>query len=153
MLGKNEYIQYRHTNPNKGAVVYIQPSDLLNDTLFNDIDNNKNEFNLLIIADYINGTDEDIINKITPEGVNVLKRFINQGGFLLTSGKSGYLLELMGTINKGSYNTSKFITTSHHQAIIDIKGCDNIQKLTVTESHFTFEQHLLCMNVNLIHIY
>ena len=148
LVGQTEYTQYKNSNPYKGAVMFVKPEDILNDTLFTSNDNTKNEFGLLVLADYIFGTDDDIINKITAQGIEKIKQFINQGGHVLTSGKSGYLLEKMGIINAGSYDASKFLTTTDSKSIVNINGCEGTTNKSVKDTSLSFEQHLICMDIH-----
>ena len=147
LVGQTEFEQYKKSNPYRGAVMYVTPEDLLNNTLFTSNDNTKNEFGLLILADYIYGTDDDIINKITAQGVEKIKQFINQGGHVLASGKSGYLLEKMGLINSGSYEVSKFLTSTATDSKVDITGCENTGNNNVNDASVSFEKQLICMDV------
>ena len=147
LLGQTEFEQYKKSYPYKGAVMYMTPEDILNNTLFTSNDNTKNEFGLLILADYIFGTDDDIISKITAEGIEKIKQFINQGGHVLTSGKSGYLLEKMGIINAGSYDVSKFLTSTTETSDVNIIGCEDTANKNANDASVSFEKQLICMDV------
>ena len=89
--GKNEYLKYKSHYPNNGAVVRISEKDLLNNTLF-DPETGQLKFKLLIFPDYLTGNEETILELyINEEAREVIRRFRELGGHIITSGKSGYI--------------------------------------------------------------
>ena len=142
--GKNGYLEYKSNYPNKGAVVRVSEKDLLNDTLY-DSETNQLKFKLLIISDYLTANEETILNKyLTPEAINIIKRFRELGGNIIASGKSGYLLELMGILPEGTYDNSFTLGTSQSQSTNKIYGCEEIFKNSVDEQPDYFKQ-LICL--------
>ena len=142
--GKNDYLEYKINNPNKGAVVRVSDKDLLNNTLF-DSSTGQLKFKLLIISDYLTGNEETILNKyITPEARNIIQQFRELGGHIITSGKSGYLLELMGLIDEGTYDNSFTLGTNKKDSDNKIIGCENIYKSSPNEQD-DYLKELICL--------
>ena len=140
--GLDEFEVYVKNEPNKGAVSLIYPSDLNKDILFDK--NGKNAFGLLIIPDFVHGTQEIINEKLTQEGINKIKKFVEQGGNILVSGKSGYLLEVWGIIESGSYNTDLFLISSAENTEIKTKGCENTKNKVYGEQN-NFLLQTICL--------
>ena len=143
LAGKDEYIEYKKINPNKGAVVRISGADIKNDILF-DSETEQLKFKLLIVPDYITGNEETIFNEdnINSEAIAKIIKFRELGGNILTSGKSGYLLEYIKLIAEGTYDTNTELHTS--QNLTDIIGCEDMYKSTPDEQPDFFRQ-LLCL--------
>ena len=137
-----QFKSYKETNPSKGAVVYINE-----DMLFNDILNEENNFGLLIIPDHIFGTENLIMNKLNSSCVEKIKNFIKNGGNILTSGKSGFLLEKMDIIENGSYDNNKILTkvSNDNSFLIDVYGCDGTKNVTNAQQE-NFIKQVLCLN-------
>ena len=138
----DQFKSYKETNPSKGAVVYINE-----DMLFNDILNEENNFGLLIIPDHIFGTENLIMNKLNTSCVEKIKNFIKNGGNILTSGKSGFLLEKMNIIENGSYDNKKILTkvSNDNSFLIDVYGCDGTKNVTNAQQE-NFIKQVLCLN-------
>ena len=142
--GKNEYLEYKSYYPNKGAVVRVSEKDILNETLF-DSETGQLKFRLLIFSDYLTGNEETILSGyINQEAREIIKQFKDLGGHIITSGKSGYLLELMGLLPQGAYDNSITIHTKHKESTNPIYGCENIYKNSPDEQN-DFLKELICM--------
>ena len=141
--GKNPYLEYKQQNPNKGAIVRVSAVDILNETLFDS--NNQLKFKLLIIPDYLTGNEETIFsrNYLTDEAVEVIKKFRDLGGNIITSGKSGYLLERMELIPSGTYDKNYLLQTSAQEGKNTIEGCENLYKENPEQQPDFFKQ-LFC---------
>ena len=142
--GKNPYLEYKQQNPNKGAIVRVSAVDILNETLFDS--NNQLKFKLLIIPDYLTGNEETIFsrNYLTDEAVEVIKKFRDLGGNIITSGKSGYLLERMELIPSGTYDKNYLLQTSAQEGKNTIEGCENLYKENPEQQPDFFKQ-LFCL--------
>ena len=144
--GKNPYLEYKQQNPNKGAIVRVSAVDILNETLFDS--NNQLKFKLLIIPipDYLTGNEETIFssNYLTDEAVKVIKKFRDLGGNIITSGKSGYLLERMELIPSGTYDKNYLLQTSAQEGKNTIEGCENLYKENPEQQPDFFKQ-LFCL--------
>ena len=142
--GKNPYLEYKQQNPNKGAIVRVSAVDILNETLFDS--NNQLKFKLLIIPDYLTGNEETIFssNYLTDEAVEVIKKFRDLGGNIITSGKSGYLLERMELIPSGTYDKNYLLQTSAQEGKNTIEGCENLYKENPEQQPDFFKQ-LFCI--------
>ena len=142
--GKNPYLEYKQQNPNKGAIVRVSAVDILNETLFDS--NNQLKFKLLIIPDYLTGNEETIFssNYLTEEAVEVIKKFRDLGGNIITSGKSGYLLERMELIPSGTYDKNYLLQTSAQEGKNTIEGCENLYKEN-PEQQTDFFKKLFCL--------
>ena len=142
--GKNPYLEYKQQNPNKGAIVRVSAVDILNETLFDS--NNQLKFKLLIIPDYLTGNEETIFssNYLTDEAVKVIKKYRDLGGNIITSGKSGYLLERMELIPSGTYDKNYLLQTSAQEGKNTIEGCENLYKENPEQQPDFFKQ-LFCI--------
>ena len=70
-----------------------------------------NQFDLLIIPDYLPEHELIIKEKFTENVKNQIKAFVNNGGHILASGLSDYLLEIIEIIDSGTYMTDKFLVS------------------------------------------
>ena len=142
--GKNNYLEYKLNYPTKGAIVRVSDKDLLNDTLY-DHETNQLKFKLLIIPDYLVGNEETILDKyISADVINVIQKFQQLGGNIITSGKSGYLLELMGILPADTFDSSFLLGTSQASSEQKIGGCESIYKSSPDEQPDYFKQ-LICL--------
>ena len=147
----SELKELRKENPNKGIVLLISPS-ILNNRNFN-FKNDENNFGLLIIPDHVYNTEDIIINDLTQNGINKIKAFIENGGNILATGKSGFLLEKFGLVNNGFYKTDKYLyslkstESVSNQALVSLTGCENIPQKKPSEQPDYFKQ-LMCMNMD-----
>lgn len=134
LLGKSEFLSYKASNPLVGGVVFVNHLDIINKVLFNS--DGTNAINLLILPDHVAGSDSRIISLLTETGISYIKKFVNQGGEILATGKSGLLLEYFGLLNKDSYDTSKFLFST--SMIAKTIGCENRNN--------DFLINIMCMN-------
>ena len=143
--GKNDYLEYKQRYPSKGAVVYVSGKDILNETLFDSLTGSL-KFNLLIIPDYLTGNEETIFseNHLTAEAVEIIKKFRDLGGHIITSGKSGYILELMGILPVDTYDITRTISTQNSDSTNTIYGCQEIYGQSPLEQEDYLKQ-LICM--------
>ena len=145
LAGKNDYQEYKQKYPSRGAVVRLSANDVLNDTLY-DSTTQQLKFKLLIVPDYLLGNEETIFseNYLTSEAVNIIKTFRDLGGNIITSGKSGYLLELMGIIQSGTYDNNYLLQTTGEKGENTISGCELIYKNNPEEQPDYLKQ-LICL--------
>ena len=146
LAGKEQYEEYKKKNPSKGAVVRVSGTDIKNDILF-DSETNQLKFKLLIVPDYLSKNEETILNEdnlncLNNEAITKINQFRELGGNIITSGKSGYILELMGIIPSGTYDIN--IELRAKETNTDIIGCESLYKGTPTEQGDFFKQ-LLCL--------
>ena len=145
IAGKEAYLEFKQKTPNKGAVVRVAPEDILNEILF-DPSTQQLKFKLLIIPDYLSKNEETIFSSsyITEECIEIIKKFRDLGGNIITSGKSGYLLETMGFIPSGTYDKNFVLQTSADKSETLIEGCQDIYKTTPDEQP-DFLKQLICL--------
>ena len=143
--GKNPYLEYRQKNPNKGAVVRVSAKDILNNTLY-DSATNQLKFRLLIIADYLTGNENTIFSNkyLTEEAVDIIYKYRELGGNIISFGKSGYILELMGLLPSGTYDKNYAIGTNANKRENIIYGCQDLYKETPEEQP-DFLKQLICI--------
>ena len=147
----SELSSLRKDNPNKGNVLLVSPSILNNKNFVFKDDSNK--FGLLIIPDHVYDTEDVILKALTANGIEKIKNFIENGGNILATGKSGYLLEKFGIVNNGFYNTGKYLyslkstETVNNQAMISLIGCEGIPQKMPSEQSDYFKQ-VMCMNMD-----
>ena len=146
-----ELSQLRSESPNKGIVMLISP-DILNNKNFV-FKNDANKFGLLIIPDHVIYTEDIIKNALKDSGIKKIKEFVDNGGNILATGKSGFLLEKLGIVNNGFYKTDKYLYSSKPensistQSLVQLTGCENIPQKTPSEQSDYFKQ-LMCMNMD-----
>ena len=147
----SELSDLRKENPNKGNVMLISPSILNNKNFV--FKNDINKFGLLIIPDHVYDTEDIIINALTSNGINKIKQFVENGGNILATGKSGLLLEKFGLVNNGFYKTGKYLyslkstETVSEQAMVRLTGCEGIPEKKPSEQPDHFKQ-VMCMNMD-----
>ena len=145
LTDKKAYLEYKLKYPNKGAVVRVSANDLLDEILF-DKATSQLKFKLLMVPDYLSANEETILSNryLTSGAVEVIKKFRNLGGNIISFGKSGYLLELMGILPKGTYDKDYIIGTNANKQENTIYGCQELYKKTPTEQP-DFLKQLLCL--------
>ena len=139
--GKSAYDEYKQNNPNKGAVVRVSYDDLKNGILYS---GHTLKFKLLIIPDYITNNEETIDNAFNPDAVAYIKKFRKYGGHIIATGKSGYLLELWGLIEEGTYDSQTTLHSSEELGEHSIYGCQDIYKSSPDEQS-DFLKQLICL--------
>ena len=142
--GKKDYLEYKSYYPNKGAVVRVSEKDILENILF-DPETGHLKFKLLIIPDYLTGNEETLLSLfLSQEAIEIIQNFRNLGGHIITSGKSGYLLELMGLIPSDTYDNSITFHTNSKDSTNSIHGCEDIYKNNPDEQS-DYLKELICM--------
>ena len=63
--------------------------------------------------------------------------YVNKGGMIFASGKSGYLTREMGDPSTGTYNTNQLLSSSDKNLIVKLNGCDNYTDDNSTEDFLT----------------
>ena len=144
----SELKSFREEKPNKGAVFLISPT-ILKDSKFS-FRNEENNFRLIIIPDHVFQTEDIIINAWGTEGVQKIKDFIDDGGNVLATGKSGYILEKLGIISNGFYKTDKYLyyfnqNKESDKSQVSLTGCEDIPSKYASEQEDFFKQ-VMCMN-------
>ena len=145
LADKNAYLEYKLKYPNKGAVVKVSAVDLLNKTLY-DPDTLQLKFKLLIVPDYLTANEETILSTryLTQEAVDVIKKFRELGGHIISLGKSGYLLQLMGILPEETYDKNFVFGTRAKKQENVIYGCQELYKKT-PEEQSDFLKQLICL--------
>ena len=124
-------------NTGKTALAMLNNTDIsTKNALF--MADGSNKYNLLIIPDIYLGSDSLLTSSLGPIGIQKITNFINQGGIVFASGKSGYLLEEWGILVTGTYNTNQLLGTSDPNNIVKITGCNS--------GNTDFMTTLLCLN-------
>ena len=145
LTDKKAYLEYKLKYPNKGAVVKVSAKDILDEILF-DKATSQLKFKLLMVPDYLTANEETILSNryLTSEAVEIIKKFRNLGGNIISFGKSGYILELMGILPSGTYDKDYIIGTNAEKQENTIYGCQELYKQTPTEQP-DFLKQLLCL--------
>ena len=143
--------EMRQQNTNKGAVFLISPS-ILKDKNFA-LNDDENNFRLLIVPDHVFQTEDIILKAWGDEGIKKIKDFVDKGGNILATGKSGYILEKLGFISNGLYKTDKYLYyfnknkgQESEKSQVNLEGCENIPSKTASEQTDFFKQ-VMCMNI------
>ena len=140
----SQFIESKTKDPSKTYVTTINENDIINGDLLN---NGIPRFGLLIIPDYMLGTDTIIISKLTQKGIDNIVDFYNKGGKILVNGKSGTLLEDFNLMKKGVYNRKKLLNINNANRKVRTKGCEETFGKTYKENSNDFEKQVICMNI------
>ena len=114
-------------------------SPLLVEVNTDDIKNGALNYNisLLVLPDFVLTQIELVNSKLSDDVVSIIKEYISNGGNLIVTGKSGYLLETrFGLLNKGSYDTKHLLTSP--------KGYINLTECNAGDSQTDFLDNLIC---------
>ena len=141
-----EFENYQKNYTTKGAVVLFNDIELLKSNSLYDESSNVNKFDLLIIPDHVFGVDSIITEKFKEEGIAKIKQFIENGGNIIASGKSGYLLEKWG-IDSPNYNTEKYLTSIKEKYAVNVNGCRNSNDNLPNDVNDNFLKQFICMGV------
>ena len=141
-----EFENFKKNYTTKGAVVLFNDIELLKSNSLYDESINVNKFDLLIIPDHVFGFDSVITEKFKEEGIEKIKKFIENGGNIIASGKSGYLLQKWN-INSPVYNTEKYLTTIKEKYAVNIKGCTDSNNNSPDDDDGHFIKQILCLGV------
>ena len=147
--------ELRAKKPNKGNILMITPTILKdNEFVFK---NGENNFNLLIIPDHVIDTEDLILEAWGAKGIQKIKDFVSNGGNILATGKSGYILEKLGLISEGTYKTDKFLyymdsTKEKDNALISLTGCEDIVTKTPSEQPDFIKQTMCMTRYNKIYL-
>lgn len=98
-------------------VVKINRYDILNGAL------SHHNISSIAVGDYVLNTESIIDSYITPDVVEILKKFVEDGGTMIVTGKAGYLLEKWNILKPGTYNT-KYVLASYYGKI-NVTECDS----------------------------
>ena len=145
----NTLKELRAKYPNKGNILMITP-EILKNTNFK-FKSEEDNFEYLIIPDHLIDMEDKILAAWGTDGIQKIKNFINSGGNVLTTGKSGYILEKMGLLTEGSYKTERFLRYQDdkqnvkNRAKVELVGCENIINKTPSEQT-DFLKQVMCMN-------
>ena len=124
-------------NAGKTALVMLNNTDIAtNNALF--MADGSNKYQLLIIPDIYLGSEDLITTTLGTNGIQKLINYVNQGGMIFTSGKSGYLLEKWKILTAGTYNTNQLLSTSDSNLIVKLLGCSS--------GSTDFMTNVLCLN-------
>ena len=143
LLGKEELLKVKESDSLKTGVVYLNQTHMNNNGLFSE--DNTNLFGLLIIPDHSLGSEELITANYTSKVINDIQTFINNGGTVIVSGKSGYLLEKWGILSRGTYRTDKILSSNYENNAVQLTGYDDVFNKQPDDG-VAFEKHLLLMN-------
>jgi len=138
------YLKFKadYKNNGKTALVYLNPDDFkTTDLLF--LPDGAPRFQMIIIPDHLTAAHELITQKLSPAGISNIKLYLDRGGFILASGKSGFLLEFWNILPQGMYDTTQLMTSQGPNQVEALNGCENIESTT------DFTKATLCMNVTL----
>ena len=112
-------------NPGKTFATWINETEIKKGSL---MDNGLPRFKILIVSDYILGSESLIKSKLGSDGIKKIKDYYDNGGIIFVDGKSGYLFEDFGFITKGTYNTTKLVAVENANRKAYIKGCEDTYK-------------------------
>ena len=144
----DELKKFRKDHANKGGILLISPEILKSDEF--QFKKNGNNFGLLIIPDHVFQTEDKIIEAFGEEGKKKIKDFVDDGGHILATGKSGYLLEKLEIISSGLYQTKKYLYYFNNnketdKSQVSLTGCEGIPSKKYSEQNDFFKQ-VMCMN-------
>ena len=126
----------------KGTMILVNLNDLNKEST-----TSINQFDLLIIPDYLPEYELIIKEKFTENVKNQIKAFVNNGGHILASGLSGYLLEISEIIDSGTYMTDKFLVSKNRNNIVNLKGCESTNHKVPNDDDNNFLLQFLCLGI------
>ena len=126
----------------KGTMILVNLQDL---NRYSIVKTGTNQFDLLIIPDYLPEYELIIKEQLTDNIKNQISIFINNGGHILASGLSGYLLEILGIIESGTYSTDKFLFSTNN--IVNLKGCESTINKNPNDEDNNFIHQFLCLGI------
>ena len=112
------------------------------------LENGIPRFGVLIIPDFILGTDDIIKSKLGENGKNKIIDFYNKGGTILITGKSGVLFEDFGLIEKGTYNRTKLLNIENTERKVLTKGCEETFDKIYEEGNDDIIKQLICLRID-----
>ena len=138
-----EYQDYKKSNPGKSAIAFIDHNEIKSGALIDEY--GQPRFGVVVIPDHILGTDKMISSLLGEDGRNKIKQYVNAGGNIIVTGKSGFLLEHFDLIPQGTYNTSFLLSTDKVSKEVTFTGCENSVNKTY-ESNNDFLYQTICSN-------
>ena len=109
-------------NTGKTALVMLNNTDISgNSSLF--YPDGTNRYQLLIIPDIFQGSEDLITSSLGAVGIQKIINYLNQGGMVFASGKSGYLLEKWQILSAGTYNTNQLLSSVDSNLVVKLTGC------------------------------
>ena len=145
----SELDKFRAKDPNKGNILMITPEILKNKNF--KFKSEENHFELLIIPDHIIDMEDKILNAWGNDGIQKIINFRNSGGNILTTGKSGYILEKLGLLSDGTYKTDYLLRYQDQtkdektKSRVGLVGCEDIVGKSPSEQD-DFLKQVMCMN-------
>ncbi len=138
--GTSAYYAFKNDTKNAGktALVMVGPEDITTHNLLFTPDGAP-RFQILIVADHYTGAYSAINAKLGTAAIKKIKDYVNAGGLIYATGKSGYLLELWGIVTAGLYKTDTMLASTDTNLHERLTGCDTTKD--------DFWSALLCMNV------
>ena len=124
---------------------WLNETELIKGALMND---GLPRFGVLIISDYISGTEEIIKAKFTQAGFDKIKEYYDNGGIILLTGKSGALFEGFGLINKGTYNQNYILSINTNDQKVSTKGCEDTFDQEYSSTKDNFMKQMICLSIN-----
>jgi len=132
------------SNSGKTALVYVSPANLISNILVNS--DGTPAIGLLIIPDYKLGAESIITGTLGTNGISKIKAYLNNGGKIFASGKSGYLLEKMEILPSLYNGGSKTLFSSQETSTAKYTGCSDTLNADATDPDVDYNKQLLCMN-------
>ncbi|MCQ2817170.1 MAG: hypothetical protein MJ252_07885, partial [archaeon] len=124
LTGYETYKKEKEKNPSKALFVYLDHTDIGKKILIDE--NGLLRFKYLIIPDHLMGAETMITSYFESSGAKAaIIDYVNKGGKLLVSGKSGVILENMGLMPSGTFNKRLLLYSLHEKKRATFKGCDS----------------------------
>ena len=104
-------------------------------------------FGILIVPDYITGSDDIIKSKLNKEGISKIIEFYENGGIIFITGKSGTLFEDFGLIAKGTYNRNYLLSINTRETKVSTSGCEARFNKTYSKTVDDFKEQMICLSI------
>ena len=128
--------------PGKTYITLLNETDVRNGYL---LDNNLPRFKILIVGDFILGSESLIKSKLEQKGIDNIKAYFNKGGVIFVDGKSGALFEDFGLISQGTYDRSQLVAIENANRKTKVTGYENTNQ--PYSEKLDFAKQLTCTSV------
>jgi hypothetical protein len=117
----DDYLQYLQSNTSsheKTSVVYVNQTDISSGILFNA--NGTPRFGILIVPDIYAGSQNQIVTMLGSAGKTQITNFVNAGATVFSSGKGALVVQQLGLVPSGTFDTSNTLFATGFSSSVNI---------------------------------
>ena len=139
-----DFLKRKQGASHKSFTTWINETEIIKGSLMN---GGLPRFKIFIIPDYIGGAESIIKSKLTAKGMNQIKAFYDNGGIIFAAGKSGFLLEDINLVKKGTYNNKILLSVNNADRKISTRGCEDTFNKQYSEKEDDFKKRMICSSI------